>query len=75
VYYDQGGGLAFLYDRRRSVIVKVGPQEPGKARVHGAEIPFHNAGYRELEVVRERGVQGQLLYVWVRRIGDCIEVE
>ncbi|KAJ7857641.1 GTP binding protein [Mycena olivaceomarginata] len=76
VYYDQGGGTAFLYDRRRSVIVRVGPLEPRKARVHGVEIPFHNAGYRqfaELEVVR--GVQGRLLYVWVRRVGDCIEVE
>ncbi|KAJ7855874.1 hypothetical protein B0H14DRAFT_3865091 [Mycena olivaceomarginata] len=72
----KGGGTAFLYDRRRSVIVRIGPQEPGKARVHGVEIPFHNAGYRqfaELEVVR--GVQGQLLYVWVRRVGDCIEVD
>ncbi|KAJ7801298.1 hypothetical protein B0H14DRAFT_3783603 [Mycena olivaceomarginata] len=64
VYYDLGGGTAFLYDRRRSVIVRIGPQEPGKSRVHGVEIPFHNAGYRqfaELEVLRERGVQGQLL--------------
>ncbi|KAF7352244.1 Ankyrin repeat and mynd domain-containing protein 2-like [Mycena venus] len=71
-----GGGTAFLYDRRRSVIIRVGPQEAGKARVHGVEIPFHAAGYRQFaEVVRERGVQGQLLYVWVRRVGDCIEVE
>ncbi|KAJ7801296.1 GTP binding protein [Mycena olivaceomarginata] len=69
VYYNQGGGTAFLYDRRRSVIVRVGPQEPGKARVHGAEIPFRNAGYRrfaELEVVR--GVQGRLLGAAGRRL-------
>ncbi|KAJ7682043.1 hypothetical protein DFH06DRAFT_1160063 [Mycena polygramma] len=76
VYYDQGGGTAFLYDRRRSVFVRFGPQEPGKALVHGVVIPFHQTGYRQfVEVVRERGVQGQLIYVWVRRVGDCIEVD
>ncbi|KAJ6520960.1 hypothetical protein B0H19DRAFT_1146758 [Mycena capillaripes] len=76
VYYDQGGGTAFLHDRRRSVIVRFGPQEPGKALVHGVVIPFHEAGYRRfVEVVREKGAQRQLLYVWVRRVGDCIEVD
>jgi hypothetical protein len=76
VYYDQGAGTAFLHDRRRSVVVRVGPQEPAKARVHGVNIPFHAAGYQKFaEAVRTRGVQGQLLYVWVRRVGDCLEVE
>ncbi|KAJ7265397.1 hypothetical protein B0H12DRAFT_1230429 [Mycena haematopus] len=76
VYYDKGAGTAVLYDRRRSVIVRLGPQEGAKARVHGVEIPFHEAGYRQFAtVVREKGVQGQLLYVWVRRVGDCIEVD
>jgi hypothetical protein len=76
VYYDQGSGTAVLYDRRRSVIVRLGPQEPAKAMVHGVVIPFHAAGYRQFaEFVREKGVQGQLLYVWVRRVGDCLEVE
>ncbi|KAJ7922352.1 hypothetical protein B0H13DRAFT_2267582 [Mycena leptocephala] len=76
VYYDQGSGTAVLYDRRRSVIVRLGPQEPVKAMVHGVVIPFHAAGYRQFaEFVREKGVQGQLLYVWVRRVGDCLEVD
>ncbi|KAJ7034135.1 hypothetical protein C8F04DRAFT_1102362 [Mycena alexandri] len=76
VYYDQGEGTAFLYDRRRSVIMRVGPQEPGKALVHGVVLPFHAAGYQQFaEVVRKHGIQGQLLFVWVRRVGDCIEVD
>ncbi|KAJ7682910.1 hypothetical protein B0H17DRAFT_942527 [Mycena rosella] len=75
IYHDRGG-TAYLYDRRRSVIVRLGPQEPTKAMVHGVTIPFHEAGYRKLSaVVRERGAQGQLLFVWVRRVGDCIEVD
>ncbi|KAF7335274.1 Ankyrin repeat and mynd domain-containing protein 2-like [Mycena sanguinolenta] len=76
VYYDKGLGTAFLHDRRRSVMVRLGPQEPAKARVHGVEIPFHEAGYRQFaQVMREKGMQGQLLYVYVRRVGDCIEVD
>ncbi|KAJ6515258.1 hypothetical protein C8R45DRAFT_1086477 [Mycena sanguinolenta] len=75
VCYDQGDGTAVLHDRRRSVIVRLGPQYPLKAREHGIEIPFHEAGYRQfVQVVREKGWHGQLLYVWVRRVGDCIEV-
>ncbi|KAJ7150968.1 hypothetical protein C8R43DRAFT_1005788 [Mycena crocata] len=76
VYRDGGGGTAVLFDRRRSVIVRLGPQEPAKALVHGAVIPFHEAGYRQFaQLIQTRGVQGQLLYVWVRRVGDCLEVD
>lgn len=78
VYHDQGGGTAFMYDRRRSVIVRLGPQEPAKAKAVApdVDIPFHETGYRQFaQVVRERGVQGQLLFVWARRVGDCIEIE
>ncbi|KAJ6526588.1 hypothetical protein DFH09DRAFT_168796 [Mycena vulgaris] len=76
LYHDQGGGTAYLHDRRRSVIVRLGPQEPAKALVHGVVIPFHAAGYRQFaEVVQKQGTEGQLLYVWVRRVGDCIEVD
>ncbi|KAJ7257775.1 hypothetical protein C8J57DRAFT_1721091 [Mycena rebaudengoi] len=46
VYYDEGAGTAIMYDRRRSIIVRLGPQEPAKALMHGAVIPFHDAGYR-----------------------------
>ncbi|KAJ6619062.1 hypothetical protein B0H10DRAFT_1947075 [Mycena sp. CBHHK59/15] len=54
VFYERGGGTAFLYDRRRSVM----------------------AGYRQFAlVVQKHGLQGQLLYMWTRRVGDCIEVD
>lgn len=78
VWYDQGTGIAMLHDRRRSVLVRFGPQEPAKARAIAPEInlPFHEAGYRQFaKVMKEKGVYGQLLYVWARRVGDCIEVE
>lgn len=76
VTYGSGAGTAVLYDRRRSVMVRLGPQEAGKALLQGIVIPFHEAGYRQFaEVVKKRGIQGQLLYVWVRRVGDCVEVE
>ncbi|KAK7062302.1 ankyrin repeat and mynd domain-containing protein 2-like protein [Favolaschia claudopus] len=78
VYYDKGAGTAYIHDRRRSIMVRVGPQEAAKARAAqpGLEIPFHAAGYQPFaELVRAKGIQGQLLYVWARRVGDCIEVE
>ncbi|KAJ7821181.1 hypothetical protein B0H14DRAFT_2831833 [Mycena olivaceomarginata] len=78
VWYDQGTGIAMLHDRRRSVLVRFGPQEPAKARAIAPEInlPFHEAGYRQFaKVMKEKGVYGQLLYVWARRVGDCIEVD
>ncbi|KAJ6614637.1 hypothetical protein B0H10DRAFT_1916467 [Mycena sp. CBHHK59/15] len=76
VFYERGGGTAFLYDRRRSVMVRLGPQEPVNALVHGVVIPFHEAGYRQFAlVVQKHGLQGQLLYMWTRRVGDCIEVD
>jgi hypothetical protein len=66
-----------LYDRRRSVIVRFGPQEAAKIRAASPkiEMPFHEAGYRQFtEVVKERGAKG-VLFIWVRRVGDCIVVE
>ncbi|KAJ7784136.1 hypothetical protein B0H16DRAFT_1491438 [Mycena metata] len=76
VWYHQNEGIVFLYDRRRSVLMRVGPQEPAKALVHNVVLPFHAAGYRQFaEVIQKRGIQGQLLFVWVRRVGDCIEVD
>ncbi|KAJ7682907.1 hypothetical protein B0H17DRAFT_986325 [Mycena rosella] len=76
VHYDQGGGTAVLFDRRRSVIVRLAPEEPPQALKHGIVIPFHDAGYQQFcQVLRKRGWHGQLLYVWVRRVGDCIEVD
>ncbi|KAJ7821176.1 hypothetical protein B0H14DRAFT_2599393 [Mycena olivaceomarginata] len=77
VCYDQGTGTACLYDRRRSVIVRLGPQEAAKIRAASpkTEMPFHEAGYRQFtEVVKERGAKG-VLFIWVRRVGDCMVVD
>ncbi|KAJ7079575.1 hypothetical protein B0H15DRAFT_858273 [Mycena belliarum] len=76
VYYDRGGGTAVLWDRRRSIIVRLAPEEPPQALKSGIVIPFHDAGYQQFrQVLQKHGIQGQLLYVWVRRVGDCIEVD
>ncbi|KAJ7619519.1 hypothetical protein FB45DRAFT_1062907 [Roridomyces roridus] len=70
------GTMAFVYDRRRTVLVRFGPQEPAKAMMQGVALPFHDNGYRQfVQLMREKGLQGQLLYVWVRRVGDCVEVD
>lgn len=78
VYYDQDAGTAFLYDYRRSIIMRFGPLQAAKAKAACPEvdIPFHEAGYRQfVQVVRTRAMQGQVLFVWARRVGDCIEIE
>ncbi|KAJ7777542.1 hypothetical protein DFH07DRAFT_731156 [Mycena maculata] len=76
VFYGRGAGTAVFFDRRRSVMVRLGPQEPAQALQQGIVIPFHDAGYQKFtQVVQKRGIEGQLLYVWVRRVGDCIEID
>ncbi|KAJ6542689.1 hypothetical protein B0H19DRAFT_1171458 [Mycena capillaripes] len=65
-----------IFDRRRSVVVSVDPKKVHKAKDRGKVIPFHEIGYqRFLEVIHTHGSQGQSMYVWVRRVGDCIEVD
>ncbi|KAF8207877.1 hypothetical protein K438DRAFT_1713412 [Mycena galopus ATCC 62051] len=76
MYYDEGSGTVVLYDRRRSILVRLGPQDRASAKLQGVDIPFHEAGYHQfVAVIRERGFHRQLLYVWVRRVGDCIEID
>ncbi|KAJ7619516.1 hypothetical protein FB45DRAFT_160611 [Roridomyces roridus] len=73
---EHGVGTAFVYDRRRSVMIRVGPLVPVSALHHGVVIPFHEKGYHQFaELVRRRGRQGQVLYIWGRRVGDCIEFD
>ncbi|KAJ7369044.1 hypothetical protein DFH08DRAFT_947925 [Mycena albidolilacea] len=62
VYYDQGAGTAFLYDRRRSIIMRFGPLQATKAKAACSEvdIPFqdHEAGYRHLkDIPNQQGIQ------------------
>ncbi|KAJ7160733.1 hypothetical protein C8R46DRAFT_1223083 [Mycena filopes] len=69
-------GMALLYDRRRSVLVRFGLDEARRARERGSRVPFHDAKYGEFsDVVRKRGLLGHTLYLWVRRVGDCLEID
>lgn len=38
--------------------------------------PLHVSGHAEVErLLRAKGLQKQLLYLWAKRIGDVIEIE
>jgi hypothetical protein len=75
-HYERTYTVASLYDRKRSVLVRFGPKEADEALERGIAIPFHEAGYRQFtEVIHTHGSQSQSMYLWVRRVGDCIEVE
>lgn len=65
VQYD-AGRAAFFCDRRRSVQV----------RVRLEDIPFHEAGFKQFAtLMARRGAQSELLYLWAKRVGDCLEIE
>ncbi|KAI0311543.1 hypothetical protein OF83DRAFT_1287480 [Amylostereum chailletii] len=71
------GQTMFVWDRRRSLCARAGPGEVLLARERGTSvIPFDRAGHaRLMELVRRRGVQGQALFVWGKRVGDCAEID
>lgn len=72
------GQTIFLWDRRRSILLRTSPGDPPMAKERGwpFEIPFHTQGYANyVRTVRQKGVQGQQIHLWARRIGDCIELE
>ncbi|KAJ7657919.1 hypothetical protein DFH06DRAFT_1197507 [Mycena polygramma] len=77
--YHPGRREMVLYDRRRSVLVHFGPKEVRRAEKRGMTIPFHEDGYSELLQVlredRETTQGGHSMYLWVRRAGECIEVD
>ena len=72
------GMTIFLFDRRRSMQLRTSPGDvlfAEKTKL-GTRIPFHAEGHRKLvELMMDHGVQGQVLFVWARRIGDCLEIE
>ncbi|KAF4606106.1 hypothetical protein EYR38_000151 [Pleurotus pulmonarius] len=73
-----GGEAVFMWDRRRSLWCRTGPGERPSSRdpklAH--EIPFHANGYAEYStLLMQRGHQNQLIYLYARRIGDCIELD
>ena len=39
-------------------------------------IPFDKAGHiKFMKLLREKGIQRQLLFMWAKRIGDTLEIE
>ncbi|KAJ7778521.1 hypothetical protein B0H16DRAFT_1712016 [Mycena metata] len=75
-FFTYADGVALVYDRRRSVLARFGRDEHRKAREQGSAVPFHDAKYDEFsEVVMEHGFRGHSVYLWTRRVGDCIEID
>lgn len=72
------GQTVILFDRRRSFQVRTGPGDPvvAQERGLGVRIPFNAEGHQKFaKLVAAKGIQRQLLYLWARRIGDCLELE
>jgi len=73
------GQTAMIWDRRRSIALRSGHGDPVvmKERGGGFEIPSHASGHQDLvALVRSKGIlDHELIYLWARRIGDCIELE
>ncbi|KAL0952185.1 hypothetical protein HGRIS_008797 [Hohenbuehelia grisea] len=72
------GQTMFLWDRRRSVLLRSSPGDPPMAKERGwpFEIPFHADGHQQYcRLLSSRGYRGQLIYLWARRVGDCLELD
>ena len=71
------GTTVFVWDRRRSLFIRNGPGDSAVAIARGeAPIPVHKAGHEMLcGMVRMLGIQQQVLYLWAKRVGDCLELE
>ncbi|KAG9222180.1 hypothetical protein CCMSSC00406_0009007 [Pleurotus cornucopiae] len=72
------GETVFLWDRRRSLCCRTGPGEQPVAKELklGYDIPFHAKGYAEYRsLLMQKGYRNQLIYLYARRVGDCLELE
>ncbi|KAK0459335.1 uncharacterized protein EV420DRAFT_1539644 [Desarmillaria tabescens] len=72
------GQSIFCFDRRRSIMVRTSPGDPPMARERGwpLRIPFHPEGHkRYTQVIKTKGIQGQLIYLWAKRVGDAVEID
>lgn len=72
------GQTIMFWDRRRSILARTSPGDPPMAKERGwpYQIPFHPQGYAKyVRLVRSKGVQGQQLHLWAKRVGDCLEFE
>ena len=71
------GQTIFLFDRRRSIFVRGGPDDILIAKQRENKVvPFDKEGHKKLMMImREKGIQRQLLFMWAKRIGDTLEIE
>ncbi|KAI0085924.1 hypothetical protein BDY19DRAFT_963725 [Irpex rosettiformis] len=77
---DEGkykGQTIFLFDRRRSIFVRNGPDDVLVAKKRSnRSIPFDKEGHiKFMKLVRSKGLAKQLLYLWAKRIGDTLEID
>jgi hypothetical protein len=75
--FSSRGKTMFIWDRRRSVFARTGPGDVQFAKEReGTQLPFDARGHAKIaDVIRTRGVQKQIVYVYAKRIGDCLELE
>ena len=73
----QGGRTVFIWDCRRSMLLRCGPGDVKTVLERNQKPPpLHVSGHAEVErLLRAKGLQKQLLYLWAKRIGDVIEIE
>lgn len=71
------GQTIFLCDRRRSLFVRGSPDDVIVAKERLKKlIPFDKEGHIKLvRLLREKGLEKQLLFLWAKRIGDTLEIE
>ncbi|KAK7677844.1 hypothetical protein QCA50_019156 [Cerrena zonata] len=73
------GLTIILFDRRRSIQMRTGPGDvmfAEKTKLASGPIPFDVQGHQNLvKLMIEKGLYGQLIYLWAKRIGDCVELD
>ncbi|KZV74815.1 hypothetical protein PENSPDRAFT_647598 [Peniophora sp. CONT] len=71
------GQTVFMTDRRHSIFVRTGPGDVAVAKMRSnVNLPLDRAAWPELlEVVKAKGLLGQVIYLWAKRIGDCLEID
>ena len=71
------GQTVFMVDRRHSIFVRTGPGDAGVAKMRlNIDIPLDKAAWPALiKVIKAKGLLGQVIYLWTKRVGDCLEIE
>lgn len=71
------GQTVFINDRRHGIFVRTGPGDAAVVKMRSnIDIPLDRAAWPELlKVVKTKGLLGQVIYLWAKRVGDCLEIE